>query len=119
TDRSEWDAALAASQKRDAASPSPATKFFVGVSSFSIGFIALQNANELGKVTGRDARDARDARAKACAEAKVIEDMWATAQANILLGGRFNPEGVAQVMAAIQQDAEYPPQMKRTYCTGR
>ena len=92
---------------------SPATKFFIGLSSFQIGLDALQNAQKLGADKGKDAKESK---LKACAEAKVAEDQWATAQVAIVQGAAYNKEGAGQIMSNIQQYSEYIPQMKKAYC---
>ena len=113
TQRADWEAALRSAESLDALAPSAAAKFFVGVSSFQVGLDALQNAPKLAGERGKDARP------KACAEATVLENMWAKAQIAIVAGGTFNRENAAQIMGAIQKYNEYIPQMKRAYCAVR
>jgi tetratricopeptide (TPR) repeat protein/TolB-like protein len=117
-ERADWEAALSMSQTIDAIVPSPASKFYVGLSSFYIGLDALQNAQKLGADKGKDAKESK---AKACAEAKVTEDMWANATLAMTTGGggAYNKDGGTQVMAAIQQYGEYIPQMKKAYCAAK
>ena len=112
-DRGDWEAALKTAQTVDAAVPSEATKFYVGLASFQVGLDALQNAQKLGVEKGKDAKEAK---VKACAEAKVAEDSWATSQISMPRGAAFNKEGAGQVMGAIQQYSEYIPKMKTAYC---
>lgn len=115
-DRADWEAALKVAQTVDAAVPSDATKFYVGLANFQIGYDALQNAQKLGEAKGKDAKESR---AKACLEAKVIEESWANAQIAIPRGAAFNKEGAGQIMGAIQQYSEFVPKMKTAYCTGK
>jgi tetratricopeptide (TPR) repeat protein len=117
-ERPDWEAALSMSQTADAAVPSPATKFYLGLSSFSIGLDALQNAQKLGSDKGKDAKESK---LKACAEAKVTEEMWANATIAITTGGGgvYNKDGATQVMSLIQQYSEYIPQMKKAYCQAK
>jgi tetratricopeptide (TPR) repeat protein len=112
-ERADWETALKAAQSLDAMVPSPTTKFYIGLSSFQVGLDALQNAQKLGAVTGKDAKESK---VKACAEAKVAEDMWATAQIATPAGAATNKEGAGQIMGAIQQYGEYIPKMKTAYC---
>lgn len=115
-DRGDWETMLKAAQAVDGAAASAITKFYVGVSSFQVGLDALQNANKLGTVTGKDAKESK---VKACAETKVAEDMWATAQIAIPAGAAASAEtrtAAGQIMAAIQQYGEYIPKMKTSFC---
>jgi tetratricopeptide (TPR) repeat protein len=114
-ERADWEAALAASQTVNVAVPSPASHFYVGLASFQVGLDALQNAQKLG---GEKGKDAKESKAKACAEAKVAEEMWANATIAMTSGGggTYNKEGATSVMAAIQQYGVYIPDMKKAYC---
>lgn len=117
-ERADWEAALSSAQTVDAAVPSPATKFYLGLSSFQVGLDALQNAQKLGSEKGKDAKESK---VKACAEAKVAEEMWANATIAITSGGggTYNKDGATSIMGAIQQYGEYIPQMKKLYCGGK
>ncbi len=108
--REDWAAALKSAQSADAIAASPATKFYIGLSSFQIGLDALQNAQKVG------AEKAKDSKANACAEAKVAEDQWATAQVAMPAGGSYNTEAAGSIMGNIQKYADYIPQMKKAYC---
>lgn len=112
-ERADWEAAAKTAATVDAAVPSEATKFYVGLTSFQVGLDALQNAQKVGQEKGKDARP------KACAESKVAEDSWATAQIAIPRGAAFNKEGAGQIMGAIQQYGEFIPKMKAQFCTGK
>jgi tetratricopeptide (TPR) repeat protein len=117
-ERPDWEAALSMSQSADAAVPSPTWKFYLGLSAFSIGLDALQNAQKLGTDKGKDAKESK---LKACAEAKVTEEMWANATIAMTSGGgaTYNKEGATQIMSLIQQYSEYIPQMKKAYCPAK
>ncbi|MEO7084292.1 MAG: hypothetical protein ABI442_12235 [Gemmatimonadaceae bacterium] len=115
-ERGDWEGALQVAESIDKTSGSPATKFFVGLSSFQVGLDALQTSQKLG---GEKGKDAKESKVKACAEAKVAEDMWATAQIAITAGGSYNPQGAAGIMTNIQQYGEYIPQMKKQCCTAK
>jgi len=115
-ERADWETMFKAAQKVDGTASSPLTKFYVGVSSFQIGLDALQNANKLGTVTGKDAKDSR---VKACAETKVAEEMWTTAQTVTPAGARASAEtqqAAGQIVGAIQQYSQYIPRMKTQFC---
>jgi tetratricopeptide (TPR) repeat protein len=111
----DWQALLAAGQAMDAVVSSGTSHFYIGLSKFQMGLDALQNANKLGQVTGKEAKESK---AKACTEAKNVEDLWADATIAMTSGGggAYNKEGATSVMGAIQQYNEYIPQMKKSFC---
>ena len=86
----------------DSISPSPQTKYFIGVSSFQVGYDALQNLNKT----------------KSCADATLAEDMWATAQINMPAGAQVDANTAGQIMAAIQQYSAAITQAKKAVCKG-
>ena len=102
--REDWEAALKAAQTVDAIAPSPQSKFYVGVSAFSIGADALTNVQKMYK-------DPKQ-RAAACAEIKVAEDNFATAQVAMPAGGKVDPGTAGQIMQGINQYGQYIPQFK-------
>ncbi|HEY7396576.1 MAG TPA: hypothetical protein VH559_17085 [Gemmatimonadaceae bacterium] len=116
--RADWQTALSLAQTVDAALPMPSWKFYIGLSEFSIGLDALQNADKLGQQTGKTAKESR---AKACVEAKLVEDMWANATIAMTSGGggMSNKESAGAVMSAIQQYNAYIPKLKTNNCTGK
>jgi tetratricopeptide (TPR) repeat protein len=115
-ERADWEAALAFVSTVDQAMPAPAWKFYTGLAQFQIGLDALQNANKLGQDTGK--ATAKDSKAKACTEAKLVEEMWANSTISMTSGGggAYNKEGAGSVMGAIQQYNEYIPRMKKQFC---
>lgn len=118
-ERADWEAALASAQTADLAVPSGASKFYIAISKFQIGLEALQNANKLGTEADKaKAAAAAELRNKACAEAKLVEELWADATIAMTSGGggAYNKEGAGGVMSAIQQYNEYIPQMKKKNC---
>lgn len=117
-ERVDWEAALGTVQAVDAAVPTTASKFYLGLAKFQIGLEALNSANTLGQATGRGANVA-ESRAKACTEAKLVEEYWADATIAMTSGGggTYNREGAGSIMAAIQQYNEYVPQLKSRNCT--
>lgn len=116
--RADWQALLTLAQTVDAALPLPAWKFYIGLSEFSIGLDALQSADKLGQQTGKTAKESR---AKACVEAKLVEEMWANSTIAMTSGGggAYNKESAGSVMSAIQQYNQYIPKLKTNFCTGK
>jgi tetratricopeptide (TPR) repeat protein len=104
--RADWEAALAASQAVDDIAPSPQSKFYIGVSAFSIAIDALQNVQKLSKGSKAE-------KAQACGEVKVVEDNFAIAQVAMPAGGKVDPPTAAQILQGITQYAEYIPQFKK------
>jgi tetratricopeptide (TPR) repeat protein len=102
--REDWEAALKAAQTVDAIAPSPQSKFYVGVSAFSIGADALTNVQKMYK-------DPKQ-RVQACAEIKVAEDNFATAQVAMPAGGKVDPGTAGQIMQGINTYGQYIPQFK-------
>jgi tetratricopeptide (TPR) repeat protein len=102
--REDWEAALKAAQTVDAIAPSPQSKFYVGVSAFSVGVDALTNVQKLYKNPKE--------KAQACAEVKVAEDNFATAQVAMPAGGKVDPGTAGQIMQGIAQYGQYIPQFK-------
>ena len=101
--RADWQTALNAAQSVDSLSASPTTKFFIGVSSFQIGYDALQNLNKT----------------KSCDEAKLAEDMWATSQINMPQGASVDKNTAGTILGAIQQYSNYITQAKKALCKGK
>ena len=58
-ERADWEAALVVGANRRRDVPSPATNFYLGLSSFQIGLDALQNAQKLGGDKGKDAKESK------------------------------------------------------------
>jgi len=104
--RADWEEALKAAQTVDAVAPSAQTKFYVGVSAFSIGQDAINNVQALMK-SGK-----KDDKAQACVEAKTAEDSFATAGTAMPAGGSVNKEAATQIMGALGQYGEYITQVK-------
>ncbi len=105
--RADWEEALKAAQTVDAVVPSPQTKFYVGVAAFSIGNDAVTNVQKLIKGT-----PSKDDKAKACAEVKVAEDNFATAQINMPAGGAYDKATAGQIMGALGQYTEFVSSVK-------
>jgi tetratricopeptide (TPR) repeat protein len=101
--RASWQRAYDISNRIDQVAPSANSKFFVGVSSFQVGLDALQNLNK----------------SKSCAEAELIETMWAAAQIAMPQGASVDRNAAGQIMGVIQQYSPNVAQAKKSLCTGR
>src|SRR6185503_1046310 len=84
----------------DSIAPTPQTKYFIGVSSFQVGYDALQNLNKT----------------KSCADATLAEEMWPTSQINMPQGASVDANTAGQIMGAIQQYSAAITQAKKAVC---
>ena len=98
--RADWQAAMAMAKAVDNIAPSPNSKYFLGVSAFQVGLDALQKLQQT----------------KSCAEATLIEDVWATAQMSMPAGASVSQETAGQIMGLIQQYSPTVSQYKRQVC---
>lgn len=103
--RADWLAALAIAQTVDSIAPSAETKYFIGVSAFKVGADAIGNVQTLAKGGKED-------KAKACAENKVAEDMFATSSIAMPAGAQFDKATAGTIMGALQQYGAYVTQVK-------
>ncbi len=108
-ERADWEASLKAAQTVDAVAPSPQTKFFIGVSAFSIAADALTNAQKVQTNT----KAKKEEKAQACDEVKVAEDNFATASIAIPAGATVDKGAAGQIMQGIQTYSGYVPQFKK------
>jgi tetratricopeptide (TPR) repeat protein len=108
-ERADWEAALKASQTVDAVAPSPQSKFYIGVSAFSVAADALTNVQK----TGNNTKAKPAEKAAACEELKVAEDNFATAQIAMPAGGSVDKNTAGQIMQGIQTYTPYIPQFKK------
>lgn len=99
-DRRDWQAAMAMAKAVDEIAPSPNSKYFLGVSAFQVGLDALQKLQQT----------------KSCAEARLIEDVWATAQMSMPAGASVSTETATQIMGLIQQYSGPVAQYKKQLC---
>ena len=106
--RADWQAALVTSAKVDSLAPSAQTKYFVGVSAFQVGVDAANNVQTITKAKKPD-------KAEACSEAKVAEDMFATASINMPAGASIDKATAGQIMGAVQQYGDFLSQVKTVY----
>jgi len=101
--REAWLRAYQFSSAVDSLVPTPNSKYFVGVSAFSVGLDALQNINKT----------------KSCDDVKLAEDMWATAQIAMPQGASVDKDTAGRIMGAIQQYGVSIPQAKKAFCKGK
>jgi tetratricopeptide (TPR) repeat protein len=98
--RAGWQRAYDISSRVDQVAPSANSKFFVGVSSFQVGLEALQGLNK----------------SKSCADAQLIENMWAAAQIAMPQGASVDRNAAGQIMGVIQQYSPNVAQAKKSLC---
>lgn len=98
--RADWQAAMAMAKAVDNIAPSANSKYFLGVSAFQVGLDALQKLEQT----------------KSCAEARLIEDVWATAQIAMPAGASVSAETAGQIMGLIQQYSAPVAQYRRQLC---
>ena len=96
----DYEKALALAQEADKLSPSPTSKFFVGVSSFQIGIGALQDAQK----------------PKSCPLARKAQDMMLLTQTNMPQGGSVDANVARQILGYVAQYAPVADQMVQQFC---
>jgi tetratricopeptide (TPR) repeat protein len=101
--RAGWQRAYEISNRVDQVAPSANSKFFVGVAAFQVGLDALQGLN----------------RSKSCAEAELIENMWAASQIAMPQGATVDRNAAGQILGVIQQYSPNVAQAKQSLCKGR
>lgn len=99
--RADWQAAMNMARAVDNIAPSANSKYFLGVSAFQVGLDALQKLQQT----------------KSCAEARLIEEVWATAQMAMPAGASVSQETAGQIMGLIQQYSAPVAQYKRQLCS--
>jgi len=95
-----WEAALAISQEADKLNPSATSKFFVGVSSFQVGYVSVQGAQK----------------PKSCVLAKKAQDMFLITQMTMPQGGAVDAATAGQILGFVGQLATTADQMAKQYC---
>jgi len=108
-ERADWEASLKAAQTVDGVAPSPQSKFFIAVSSFSIAADALTNAQKIQSKP----KATKEEKAQACEEVKVAEDNFTTAQIAMPAGASVDKGAAGQIMQGIQTYSGYVPQFKK------
>ena len=96
----DYQRALVLAQESDRLNQSATAKFFIGVSSFSIGISALQQAQK----------------PKSCPLAKQAQDMFLLTQTNMPAGGQIDPNVAKQILGYVAQYSPAADQMVKAYC---
>lgn len=108
--RADWEAALQAAQAVDAIAPTKESKFFIGVSSFSVAYDLVQHVQTLTKTTKKEEK------ATACAEAKQADDLLAITQTAMPAGGAVDKNTAAQILTTVPQITEFTASVKKAFC---
>ena len=106
--RADWQAALSTAQVVDEIVGTAQTKYFVGVSAYSIMGDAAQNVQKLYN----SGRPARGDIPKMCEEIKVIDDNSAIAATNLQAGGRFEPKTAGELLSNLPAITQFASQLK-------
>lgn len=96
----DFERALKLAQESDKLSPSTTAKFFIGVSAFSIGIEALQQAQK----------------PKSCPLARRAQEMMLLTQINMPAGGQVDATVAKQILDYVGQYAPTADQMVKQYC---
>jgi len=96
----DWEAMLAISQEAEKLSPEKTSKYFIGISSFYVGYAALQAAQK----------------PKSCPLTKRAQDMFLLTQLNMTGGGSVDPATAGQLLGYVAQLAPAADQMAKLYC---
>jgi tetratricopeptide (TPR) repeat protein len=108
--RADWEAALQAAQAVDAIAPTKESKFFIGVSSFSVAYDLVQHIQTLTKTTKKEEK------ATACAESKQVDDLLAITQTAMPAGGAVDKNTAAQILNTVPQITEFTAAVKKGFC---
>ena len=96
----DYQKALSLAEESDRLSPSNTAKFFVGVSSFSIGIASLQAAQK----------------PKSCPMAKTAQEMFLKTQLAMPAGGAIDPNTARTILGYVTQYSPTADQMVKQYC---
>jgi tetratricopeptide (TPR) repeat protein len=96
----DYQRALTLAQEADRLNATPTSKFFIGVSAFSLGIDALQQAQK----------------PKSCPLAKQAQDMFLLTQTNMPAGGAVDANVAKQILGYVAQYSPAADQMVKTYC---
>lgn len=107
-DRADWQAALSTAQVVDEIVGTAQTKYFVGVSAYSIMGDAAQNVQKLYN----SGKPAKGTTPKMCEEIKVIDDYSAIAATNLQAGGRFDPKTAGELLSNLPAITQFASQLK-------
>ena len=110
--RDDWMAALKIAQTVDSIAPSPQSKYFIGVSSFQVATLIMDDVQAHAKAGATK----KEERTLACSSAKEAEDMFATTSMAMPAGGAVDKDTAGKIMGAVQQYTDYIGQVKKAYC---
>jgi hypothetical protein len=96
----DYQRALDLASESDRLSPSPTSAFFIGVSAFSIGIDALQNAQK----------------PKSCSLARKAQEMFSQTMIAMPRGGSVDPNVARQILGYVAQYSPAADQMVKQYC---
>jgi tetratricopeptide (TPR) repeat protein len=103
--REDWESVLKTAQMVDGLVPTAQSKFYIGVAAFQVGADAVAKIQTLAK-------GSKDDKAKACAEAKVAEDMFAASLIAMPAGASIDKATAGTIMGGTGQYSEYVTQVK-------
>ena len=104
-----WQSALDLSQETDKLSPSATSKFFVGITSFQVGYAAVNGVQAIPA-----AKRAKDP--MACSLAKKAQDEFVLTMTNMPAGGSVDPATAQQILGFVNQMSGTVEQMVKAYC---
>ncbi|MGH7618043.1 MAG: tetratricopeptide repeat protein [Gemmatimonadaceae bacterium] len=111
--RADWEAVLKSAQAVDSAAASPQSKFFVGVSAFSI---AADMVNELQTQAQAAQKSNKKAEKEAaCGTVKQMEDLLTTTSIAMPAGASVSKETAGQIMGGVTQLTDYMAQVKKAF----
>ncbi|MDB4875903.1 MAG: hypothetical protein JWM41_2349 [Gemmatimonadetes bacterium] len=108
--REDWLAALQAAEAVDAIAPTPNSKFFIGVASFSAAQDVMNEVQTLAKSKKKEDQ------AQACSNAKQAEDLLAKTSVAMPAGGKVDAAIAGQILGAVTQYTDYIAQVKKAFC---
>jgi tetratricopeptide (TPR) repeat protein len=111
--RADWDAALKSAQGVDALASTAQSKFFVGVSSFSL---AAEMASDLQtQAQAAQKSNKKGDKDAACATAKQMEDLLTTTSISMPAGASVSKETAGQIMGGVTQLMDYIGSVKKAF----
>jgi len=96
----DYQKALSLAEESNRLAPSPTAKFFIGVSSFSMGMTALQQAQK----------------PKSCSLAKTAQEMFLKTQMSMPEGGAVDAGTAKTILTYVTQYSPTADQMVKQYC---
>lgn len=114
--RADYQAALESAQGVDALASSPASKFFIGVSAFSVAADMVTQLQDEAKAAQKSNKKAD--KETACGTSKQIEDLLTTTQIAMPAGAAMSadaPKTAAQIMGGVTQISDFVTQIKKAF----